>query len=339
MSLAGEFIIDFAREALGLDRPLPIEGAPLSARGSDRTFYRITWGEGKSCILVHYNPVRTENGYYAEITQFLAAIGVPAPRLIAHDPGQCLLLMEDMGERDLWYYREDLWEGRRDLYVKTLEAVHCLHSFDIEDFPRYGVRLMERFGPELYQWEREYFKEHFMQGSLGLTIEPSCAKRLEGELAGLAKRLSDTRQCLVHRDLQSQNIMIRDRMPFLIDYQGMRFGSPFYDLASLLCDPYVRFSFTEIEDLLLVYYGMGNKEMEWDVFQGLFWDASAQRLMQALGAYGFLGYKKGLTSFLGHIPAALANLDMAAAKAVSLPCLRELTGKCLKKWGSMHSLS
>ena len=195
---------------------------------------------------------------------------------------------------------------------------------------------MEGFGPELYRWEREYFKEHFIQGSLGLTIEPSCAERLEEELAGLAKRLSGTRQCLVHRDLQSQNIMIRDRMPFLIDYQGMRFGSPFYDLASLLCDPYVRFSFTEIEDLLLVYYGRGNKEMEWDVFQGLFWDASAQRLMQALGAYGFLGYSKGLTSFLGYIPAALANLDRAAAKAVSLPCLKELIGRCLKKWSSMH---
>jgi hypothetical protein len=33
-----------------------------------------------------------------------------------------------------------------------------------------------------------------------------------------------------------------------------------------------------------------------------------QRLMQALGAYGFLGLVKGSTAFLQHIPAALDSL-------------------------------
>ena len=35
--------------------------------------------------------------------------------------------------------------------------------------------------------------------------------------------------------------MIREGEPVLIDFQGMRLGSPFYDLGSLLCDPYVDF--------------------------------------------------------------------------------------------------
>src|SRR5208282_5405475 len=107
---------------------------------------------------------------------------------------------------------------------------------------------------------------------------------------------------LVHRDLQSQNVMIRDEKPFLIDFQGMRFGSLFYDLGSLLCDPYVHFSEIERDELLLFYYGLSKRQQEWAEFRHGFWEASAQRLMQALGAYGFLGVNRGLAAYLEHVP-------------------------------------
>jgi len=41
--------------------------------------------------------------------------------------------------------------------------------------------------------------------------------------------------------------------------------------------------------------------------------------MQALGAYGFLGLKKGLKAFLQHIPAGLHHLHRAATQVASLP--------------------
>ncbi|MEI9478147.1 MAG: hypothetical protein WCO26_16440, partial [Deltaproteobacteria bacterium] len=68
--------------------------------------------------------------------------------------------------------------------------------------------------------------------------------------------------------------------------------------------------------------------LDWDTFQNTFWEASAQRLMQALGAYGVLGLTKGLTSFLEQIPAGLRNLQCAATEVASLPRLRELTEGC-----------
>ena len=79
----------------------------------------------------------------------------------------------------------------------------------------------------------------------------------------MAERLSGTRRSLVHRDLQSQNVMIRNGEPFLIDFQGMRFGSLFYDLGSLLCDPYVDFSDRERQELLSFYYGLSQSDLDW----------------------------------------------------------------------------
>ena len=36
--------------------------------------------------------------------------------------------------------------------------------------------------------------------------------------------------------------MIKNGQPVLIDFQGLRKGCLFYDLGSLICDPYVTFT-------------------------------------------------------------------------------------------------
>jgi len=323
-----EEMIGFCRESLGLSEFFSMEFFPLEGRGSDRAFFRLKWNRESSAILVHYDSKRAENTYYAEIAAFLREIDIPAPRLVRHDPAACLVLMEDLGEKDLWSFREASWEKRRPLYQKTLTILNRLHSFPEKDFPSGRVKLMESFGPDLYRWERDYFREHFVGKVCGIQLEPARERALEAELSALADRLSGTGRCLVHRDLQSQNVMIREGNPFFIDFQGMRFGTPFYDLGSLLCDPYVAFDDRERDELLFFYYGLSKRELAWAGFRNSFWEASAQRLMQALGAYGFLGLRKGLKAFLEHIPAALRNLHRASAQAASLPLLRELSLSC-----------
>ncbi|NWF91630.1 MAG: phosphotransferase [Syntrophaceae bacterium] len=322
--------ITFVRETLELSESVPIELSPIEGRGSDRTFFRLKWNRNDSAILIDYDPRRVENTYYAGVAAFLRHIDVPVPRMIRHDPVRCLILMEDLGERDLFSLREVPWKTRQDLYQKTLAIVHRLHSFPERDFPSGQVRLMEGFGPDLYRWERDYFKENFIKAFCGIELEPSFEREIEEELSGLAERLSTTRRSLVHRDLQSQNVMVRGGEPFLIDFQGMRFGSPFYDLGSLLCDPYVEFGDDQRMELLLYYYGLSKRGLTWKEFQKIFWEASAQRLMQALGAYGFLGLRKGLKTYLDHIPSGLRNLHLATGHAGSLPCLWQLCAACEK---------
>ncbi len=328
--ISEDIIIGFAREALGLSTSASVELSRFEGRGSDRTIFRLKWNLNESAILVHYDPRRVENSYWVDISVFLRDIHIPVPRLLCSDPVRCLILMEDLGGTDLWSLRDAPWETRRTLYQKTLAVVNRLHSFPENEFPSSRVRIMESFGPDLYRWERNYFMDSFVRAFCGIELEPSFEEGLETELTSLAERLEGSMHGLVHRDLQSQNVMIRHEQPFLIDFQGMRFGSPFYDLGSLLADPYVRFSVSEQEDLLSFYYGLSGREMDWRAFQAYFRAASAQRLMQALGAYGFLGLKKGLNVFLGHIPAGIDQLQRAASNVSFLPRLLELSAGCRK---------
>lgn len=324
-------MLHFCREALELPESLPIELSSFEGRGSDRTFFRVKWDRKNSAILVHYNPARIENTYYAAIAAFLHDIHVPVPRLIYHDSTACLMMMEDLGDTDLWALRKTPWDIRRTLYQKTLTAVHRLHTFPGTKFPSEQVRLMQEFGPSLYRWERDYFRDYFVRGACGLKLQPSLDRELEKELSALAERLSGLKRCLVHRDLQSRNVMIRGGEPFLIDFQGMRFGNPFYDLGSLLCDPYVDFSVNEREELLSFHYQLSKGDLDWAAFRNYFWEASAQRLMQALGAYGFLGLKKGLKAFLEHIPSGIHNLLQATGQVSFLPHLQELSLACRRE--------
>ncbi len=321
-------MICFARETLGLPESIPIELFPLEGRGSDRRFYRLKWNPTESAILIHYNPKRVENSYYADIALFLKEIDIPVPRFIRHAPDHSLILMEDLGDTDLRSLRDTPWEIRRTLYQKTLSVSHKLHSFPEKEFPKERVRLMEGFNLDLYRWEWNYFKEHFIRGICQIEMKPSFEANLEVELSGLAERLLETKRCLIHRDFQSQNVMILKGEPLLIDFQGMRWGSPFYDLGSLLCDPYVNFNESQQLDLLAYYYDLSRQALIWEDFQKMFWEASSQRLMQALGAYGFLGLRKNLKSFLEHIPAGIQNLNLATSHLVSLPHLHQLSETC-----------
>src|SRR5437016_3475690 len=90
---------------------------PVEKGGSDRKFYRVRITDQHSLILVKYNSQREENRHYVEIARFLARLGVRAPRIYFHDAAECLIWMEDLGERDLWSYRTESWPVRRGLYL------------------------------------------------------------------------------------------------------------------------------------------------------------------------------------------------------------------------------
>ena len=319
-------IYSFACRALNIDKNDNAAMDALSARGSDRTFYRLVWNE-TSAIVIDYDPVRCENNYYADIARFLKGMYVPVPEVLAHDPEKKLMILEDLGDRDLDSFRNHEWPSRRALYHKTLGAVKRLHRISAQNLP-HNVRLMEDFSPALYLDEQNYFIDFFVKGYCDISPESPFEVRLRSELAGLSDRLEKAERCLIHRDLQSQNVMIRNDDPYFIDFQGMRIGNPFYDLGSLLCDPYAPIGPDDREELLSFYYVLSSQELDWDTFRNNFWEASVERLMQALGAYGFLGKVKGLDKFLEYIPSGLANLKLAASHVPSVPALRDLVELC-----------
>ncbi len=321
-------LIPYAQQTLGLSKTTEIELHPFTQRGSDREYFRMTWNNDESAVLAHYNPTRRENAYFADIALFLISINIPTARILGHEPGNCFIVMQDLGDVDLHSLQQVSWKKRRTLYQETLAIAHRLHSYPALHFPADRVPLSEPFGPSLYNWERNYFIENFVERLCRIYPESSFRQALEKELIALAEKLSALPHSLVHRDLQSPNIMIFQDAPYLIDFQGMRFGTLFYDLGSLLYDPYAALSESEREELLLFYFQISKSKGGWSGFRQTFMEASAQRLMQALGAYGFQGVTRGIRDYLAQVRPGLENLCLVLENTGSLILLQKLAFQC-----------
>jgi len=299
---------------------------PLEKGGSERKFYRIRFGD-ESMIFVKYSGHKEENRHYVDIARFLNGAGVPVPEIHHHDPEEGLIWMQDLGEQDLWSFRNAPWTPRRALYESTLDGVLRMHSQATELASGADLRLERVFDADLYLWEQGYFFENCL-GNFFQTPESELAELATlPALRGAAESLAARQRVLVHRDFQSQNVMINEGAAWLIDFQGMRYGLAQYDLASLLYDPYVALTSDERCELLAFY----KKRLEQNGtpvdsdFDEVFRWCALQRLMQALGAYGFLGLKKNRPDFLAHTPVALRSLlEVASALDGLAPLVKKL---------------
>jgi aminoglycoside/choline kinase family phosphotransferase len=225
--------------------------------------------------------------------------------------------MADIGSRNLQDDYPRLSPARRlARYRQVLDQVARLHEPATRAARRARLTLAPPFTPKLYAWEQNLFCTEF----LARHVQPDAATlaAIRRELRGLTPRLVALPPVLVHRDLQSSNILLHGGQTVLIDFQGMRFGPAAYDLASLLCDPYVCLPVPLIR-ALLAYYGErrgGPPPVERE-----FWVAAVERLVQALGAYGRLGANAGTASYLRHVPAALDRILLALPEVGGLPVL------------------
>ena len=283
---------------------------PIEKGGSDRKFYRVNCSPEQALILVKYDLEREENRHYVQIAEFLAAHGIRAPKIYYHDPDEGLIWIEDLGERDLFSYGSESWLVRRAFYESALDEIAKLHRVPEIDARAIRCDLPAEFNAALYLWEQNYFFENCLGRYFKIDKVKLAALATLPALNEIAERLASLPRVLVHRDFQSQNILIRNGQAYLIDFQGMRPGLAQYDLASLLYDPYVDLASEERDELIAYYRGQQikngiNINGEFDSTLRL---CAMQRLMQALGAYGFLGLVKGHQQFLEHIPAAVKSL-------------------------------
>lgn len=300
-----------------------VKVAPIEKGGSGRKFWRMRVAD-RTLIFVRYGEDRPENRHYVAIGSFLSSVGVRVPVVFFHDEVEGLIVMEDAGDLDLWSHRKDAWLQRRALYQRTLDQALLLHTRAHAAPGREQLQLQQQFDSALYRWEQEYFIEHCVGRHFGhhAAVDRTRLNEIADELASLPR-------CLVHRDFQSQNVIVRGGEVCLIDFQGLRPGLAQYDLASLLLDPYVSLTPAERDELLEHYVsGLLGPERDNDPeFRRVYDLCAMQRLMQALGAYGKLGHLDNRTEFLEHIPVALERLKEVLARIPSAGILQDLISK------------
>lgn len=293
----------------------------IGTGGSDRNFYRIK-NANKYVVLMQCKIGDPDFKRHIEYARFFRKLSIPVPELFSVDNAKMQAQFEDTGDLSLYSYLKCFHEDKKieSIYQNVIDVLVLIHtsvSEHLEECPMLKERI---FDYEHFRWETDYFVERFVKAVT--KIATSDNSKLDNELGALALRADSFFKTVIHRDFQSQNIMIMRQSELrIIDYQGARIGPPAYDVASLLWDPYysidaglreglLEYYISEIEKRGLFSIDSGTGETTFN--RGLFRESlivcRLQRHMQALGAYGFLSTVKGKKYFSKYIPEGLRLL-------------------------------
>jgi NDP-sugar pyrophosphorylase family protein/aminoglycoside/choline kinase family phosphotransferase len=303
----------------------------LAGDGSPRRFSRVFLREGTRLILqappdktppASIYPRRAagpdENESYAYVAGYLRRSGVRVPSIDRADFPRGILILEDLGDETLFRKlsrpgmsdqdRLELLQEAVDLLVRMQGAAQPFDMNEVGALP-YDVAF-------ILEYEAGYFHREMVRGLAEIGID---FEEMAGEYGRAARAALDgAPRRFMHRDYQSRNLMSTGAGLALIDLQGARLGPPEYDLASLLLDPYANLP-AGIRDHLLDRYLDRNLDRPLDpqatdsiggreAIRSRYRFCGINRMMQALGAYAYLGGRLGKPGFLEFAPVALARL-------------------------------
>lgn len=284
---------------------------PLLSHGSERLIIRLIADDGTSSIGI-VNRHLEENRAFICFGRHFRESGANVPEIHIVSASEDSYILDDLGDETLLKRvldGDEFNSAKIELYKKVIDElpkfqITCNNGIDYSYCYQY-----KEFGNENIDYDLDYFKQRFLKNFHKGEID---TELLDKDLAYVKDKILEfPREYFLYRDFQSRNIMIKNEVPFFIDFQSGRKGALLYDIASLLYDAKADIPQQIREELLEYYFERVKQYFNIDTgkMRQYFWYFAMIRILQAMGAYGFLGIVKGKKRFLESIPYALKNIQ------------------------------
>lgn len=289
----------------------------LKGDASSRSYLRIQLESPhssclRSLVCMVREPLPSAQWEFLAVHRLLCECAIPVPELFYADAEHGLLLMQDLGDRLLesavLTEREEVLRWRyQDLILLMIE----MQSRVTRAMPAGHFVAGRRFDIEKLLWELHFFRRHALEEHFESSFNDSEWARIEDFFIHLAERMQSAFEVFCHRDYHSRNILEYRDQYFLIDFQDARMGPEVYDLASLLRDAYVELSEPFIAEMFEFYV---RHRPAWypnlvrPQIEELWWVTSMQRLLKAVGTFGFQYRRRKNTRYLPALDRAVRQI-------------------------------
>lgn len=298
-----------------------IELMPLAESGSNRKYYILKdLSAGREVVAVYNEDIR-ENEAFINIGNGLASGGVRVPKVIAVSADGKAYIQQYLGDTALYDViarcrtnpadgeSKQLLSSLLEECMRQLARIHWVASTHIDFSCCYPVESMTARD---ILWDLNYCKYCFLK----LVYAEFDEARLQDDFDTLTRYILEAirlqpAKVFMYRDFQSRNVMVKDTMPWFIDFQGGREGLFLYDIVSFLWQGRAGFSADERLRLIDVYFDEAMRlipNLDRQQFLKLLPDVILFRSLQVLGTYGFRGRYEGKKTFQSSIPAVLRNI-------------------------------
>ena len=283
----------------------------LTGSGSNRQYFRMTGI--RSLIAVRGESI-AENRAFIYMARHFRSKGIPVPEVLAVSDDESCYIQEDLGDTLLFNAISngrttgEFSEYEKELIRKSISLLPSIQFKGAEGMD-FGICYpLSDFNRRTIMWDLNYFKYCFLKAT-GINFNESTLEDDFEEMTEiLLKASSDT---FMYRDFQSRNVIIKDGVPYFIDFQGGRKGPIYYDVASFLWQAKANFNNDLREEMIETYISEASKftKINPAEFRKTLHHFVVFRTMQVLGAYGFRGLFERKTHFIESIPYALNNIQ------------------------------
>jgi aminoglycoside/choline kinase family phosphotransferase len=322
-----DVLIPFVRELTGGGDGLV---QTMVGDASTRRYHRVrvTGGSPESVVIMELpdEPLKSDEVSaggpppelpFLNVQRYLAAGGIPVPRVYRADMKRGLVALEDLGDRTFESAVTQATPAkRRPYYRAALEHIVAIQKLGRRNADPTCVAFTRRFDHALLRWELDHFREWYLEALRGAALTESERAGLSGAFDWLAAELAQAPTVLVHRDFQSRNLMVVGEAPDLriIDFQDALLGTEAYDLVALLRDSYVVLDSGELDELVGEFIHLGGIP-DGRAFRRLFLLQTLQRKLKDVGRFVFIDRVRKNPSFLRWIPATVGYIRQAMAEA------------------------
>ena len=295
---------------------------PASADASFRRYFRVQSGD-TSRIVMDAPPDKEDSAPFVRVASWLQSMRLNAPRVLAADLGQGLLLLSDLGVTQYLDVLNKEPNRANELYADAIDALVTMQQE--------GVRFHSELPP---------YDENLLRTELALFSEWLCGKHLGIQFTGdesqqwqticdlLVQNALDQPSVFVHRDYHSRNLMlVDDNNPGILDFQDAVCGPYTYDLVSLLKDCYVTWPPGLVTNWALTFYRRRENDLgaiSEELFVRHFELMGVQRQLKAAGIFARLNHRDGKSGYLHDIPRTLKYVLEIAPRYDELNFLADL---------------
>jgi len=290
--------------------------AHLAGDASDRSYQRLTRPEG-TAVLMDAPPGRGDPpAAFVAIANHLRRLGLSAPTVLAQNPDQGFLLLEDLGDR---LYARHLAAQSADeapLYTAATDVLLHLQARPAPaDLPDPSATDWAEAAMLVSTWYRR-----------AITGEAGEDAPLRNALQGALRVHADGPRVLILRDYHAENLLwLPERQGLarvgLLDFQLAQMGQPGYDLVSLLQDAR-RDVGVGTEAAMIARFAARQPAPE--TFAAAYAVLGAQRALRILGIFARLCLVAGKAQYLPLIPRVWVllqrNLAHPALAVVASAC-------------------
>ena len=296
--------------------------APASADASFRRYFRASFADGESLIVMDAPPAHEDVGPWLRVQGLFRDAGAHVPEVLAQDLQRGYLLLSDLGATT---YLAALQEGADAdaLYRAAIDTLITIQkSSRPGNLPPYDRALLKR--------ELDLFPDWYIGKHVTIDFTASDRQQLDAVFEKiLAVNLAEP-AVYVHRDYHSRNLMVQGDHPGVIDFQDAVCGPISYDLVSLFKDAYVDWDEEQTLDWLARYWeqarkaGLPVRDDFGEFFRDYEW-MGVQRHVKVLGIFARLYHRDGKDGYLKDMPLVAKYLRAACMRYNGLgPLLRLL---------------